>query len=1200
MQFLDETPEEEQRRENAETYFGKFSSGIRKQLLSKNIKKPENIYDILYTQVRKDLLAKNKVTFNVNLDEQSKQIRNNLLSKQIRQDIDLERDSESVRKNLLSKNKLIQSTIDLEETSDSVRQNLLSKNNEINNLSLEDGSNQVRHNLLSKNKSEHEELDKSGNVIRHNLLSKNEVNTNISNIDDVGKSARHNLLSKNNDNTSDIDKDSKIIRDSLLSKNEDGINSSIENQSTQFRDNLLSKNKVNDNNDIESQSEQFRHNLLSKNNKEEHSIEDGSTKFRNDLLNKNRNVEQNSSEDIEKQGEKIRQNLLAKNSENENLKDIDKTGDIARQNLLSKNEDGFNNNIDRQSVSFRENLLSKNDDTANDIDKQSQPFRDNLLSKNDVGNNDIDKQSEAFRSNLLSKNKEDGINVETNSQSERNNLLSKNVPLGLSPETNSQSERNNLLSKNVPLGLSPETNSQTERNNLLSKNVNQGLSPETNSQTERNNLLSKNVALGLNPETNSTTERNNLLSKNVIQGLNPETGANDARNNLLSKNTSQGLNPETGSEDVRNSLLSKNTENTTSLDSFSNDFRDNLLSKNAENTTALDNLSNNFRHNLLSKNKDTVPPLDVLSEAFRHKLLSRNSNHTIGKNIVLPGGTSQYIGISNLELLSAPIREAVRIREKLSQKMTPNNLTSLYSLRIDVNGTPLADTTDAAQRHNIEQNTFALRRYSQGSSQGLVELQGNNNDGFQQLIQNTIGSLHKETQVFTNSTPANIISANHGQYFSTGPEELLKPGTSNYSAGTAESMMSQIDTSDVIERDFYKNGTRGVQHIINTIKNSNNGTGIQKNFNSQSSNSFIVGFDKKQNTYKKSYSRYTIANPYQPNKDAGALEFRITNYSIPDSQVRTMSFPPYIKSFSNSDSATWNPTTFLGRPEPIYTYGSSSRKGSVSFYILTDYAQTVDMGYDYVKGEIIQEKFDKDFTNIVDAGNARVGLQVIIKNKRAELAKEKSRLGLLRQNDVYGIANVNAKIAELNSEISSLEQQLKNLDDNDKNLRLYSEYSKDGNIYKDVMAGKTISENGEIVSSPQDIAERINKLRKDLIFQPAFFSGDKIDFLNRMEFIAKLTRPSRNNSLQGFSFISPPVAHLHLSSWFNHDVIIDSVDYDYSDTVWTTDGLDGRIQPMFAVITLNFSIIGTYGGNPNDDVPLSTDIGGFFSRRVVA
>jgi len=68
---------------------------------------------------------------------------------------------------------------------------------------------------------------------------------------------------------------------------------------------------------------------------------------------------------------------------------------------------------------------------------------------------------------------------------------------------------------------------------------------------------------------------------------------------------------------------------------------------------------------------------------------------------------------------------------------------------------------------------------------------------------------------------------------------------------------------------------------------------------------------------------------------------------------RVMWFPPYGLTFNDSSTADWNGTTFLGRPEPIYTYKGTSRTGSLSWKILVDSPSVMN---------IIVEKQLKDAT----------------------------------------------------------------------------------------------------------------------------------------------------------------------------------------------------------------------------------------------
>jgi hypothetical protein len=58
---------------------------------------------------------------------------------------------------------------------------------------------------------------------------------------------------------------------------------------------------------------------------------------------------------------------------------------------------------------------------------------------------------------------------------------------------------------------------------------------------------------------------------------------------------------------------------------------------------------------------------------------------------------------------------------------------------------------------------------------------------------------------------------------------------------------------------------------------------------------------------------------------------------------RVMWFPPYDLKVSEQNSAKWEPNTFLGRPEPIYTYQNSERNGSISFKVIVDHPSILNL-----------------------------------------------------------------------------------------------------------------------------------------------------------------------------------------------------------------------------------------------------------------
>lgn len=58
---------------------------------------------------------------------------------------------------------------------------------------------------------------------------------------------------------------------------------------------------------------------------------------------------------------------------------------------------------------------------------------------------------------------------------------------------------------------------------------------------------------------------------------------------------------------------------------------------------------------------------------------------------------------------------------------------------------------------------------------------------------------------------------------------------------------------------------------------------------------------------------------------------------------RVMWFAPYGLSFTEQTSANWNSSEFLGRPEPIYTYKSTSRSGSLTWKIVVDHPSALNV-----------------------------------------------------------------------------------------------------------------------------------------------------------------------------------------------------------------------------------------------------------------
>jgi len=78
---------------------------------------------------------------------------------------------------------------------------------------------------------------------------------------------------------------------------------------------------------------------------------------------------------------------------------------------------------------------------------------------------------------------------------------------------------------------------------------------------------------------------------------------------------------------------------------------------------------------------------------------------------------------------------------------------------------------------------------------------------------------------------------------------------------------------------------------------------------------------------------------------------------------RIMWFPPYDVSFGEASRTQWNEQTFLGRPEPIYTYQHTSRTGDLSFKIVVDHPSILNV----IVNKELAKATESKLTKVVDS-----------------------------------------------------------------------------------------------------------------------------------------------------------------------------------------------------------------------------------------
>jgi outer membrane protein OmpA-like peptidoglycan-associated protein len=78
---------------------------------------------------------------------------------------------------------------------------------------------------------------------------------------------------------------------------------------------------------------------------------------------------------------------------------------------------------------------------------------------------------------------------------------------------------------------------------------------------------------------------------------------------------------------------------------------------------------------------------------------------------------------------------------------------------------------------------------------------------------------------------------------------------------------------------------------------------------------------------------------------------------------RVMWFPPYDIKVNEQNNARWETNTFLGRPEPIYTYQQTERSGQISFKVVVDHPSILNL----LVQKVFKGMSDEESENYINA-----------------------------------------------------------------------------------------------------------------------------------------------------------------------------------------------------------------------------------------
>ena len=304
---------------------------------------------------------------------------------------------------------------------------------------------------------------------------------------------------------------------------------------------------------------------------------------------------------------------------------------------------------------------------------------------------------------------------------------------------------------------------------------------------------------------------------------------------------------------------------------------------------------------------------------------------------------------------------------------------------------------------------------------------------------------------------------------------------------------------------------------------------------------------------------------------------------------RVMWFPPYDISVSDTNSAQWSPTTFLGRTEPIYTYNSSERIGSLSFKIVVDHPS------------ILNVIVDNELKNAPDQTADKIIESFFAGCREFDIYEMASRYGDLTsavelEHITNTIAEVDSTVVETNEDPFAIDDDEATAIDDDTTTsdtddiqnnstelgstqgkidvrRVLQSLMNEGNYFKH------LEEHEEFV-----YASLKRKLKH---FHPSFHSMTPEGLNTRLTFLLQCTRPGHTipvvdktgqaiegKHVENTAFGSPPVCVLRIGDFYNTKIAIDNMSVSYEPLIFDLNPEGIGVQPMIADIQMNFKFIG--------------------------
>jgi hypothetical protein len=329
---------------------------------------------------------------------------------------------------------------------------------------------------------------------------------------------------------------------------------------------------------------------------------------------------------------------------------------------------------------------------------------------------------------------------------------------------------------------------------------------------------------------------------------------------------------------------------------------------------------------------------------------------------------------------------------------------------------------------------------------------------------------------------------------------------------------------------------------------------------------------------------------------------------------RVMWFPPYDINISDTNSTQWSPTNFLGRTEPVYTYNSTERMGSLSFKIVVDHPSILNVIVDKeLKGipdqtaDSVIESFlagcsefdiyelaDKygdllslvelegismsasEIMNIVETNEGTSGTTGDTGTTTTGSGTTGGGVGGTESSDTGGVGGEESDI--------SAPTETDELENNKKYM-----IATDGKINAKKVLTKLLAEQNYFKHLEEHEEFVYASLKRQIKhFHPSFHSMTPEGLNSRLTFLLQCGRPGRTipvvssdgetmddtTAANNTAFGPPPICVLRIGDFYHTKIAIDNVSLTYDPLVFDLNPEGIGVQPMIANVQMNFKFIG--------------------------